>query len=80
MVTDSEHGGKDGLWEIFAETSNFSGRGHVDAQYGISLLETTEGKLGGFDTDVVKIKFGFCRFFDGEPQHDTGSEFNEIYL
>lgn len=80
LVAHGEHGGEDGLGKVFAEAGHFPSGGHVDAQYGVGLLEAAEGKLGGFDANVVEVKFGFGRFFDGEAEHNTGGYFDEVYL
>ena len=75
-----KHSRKQSGSRIVAQTTDFSGRCHIDSQYGVGLLQAVEGELTGLDTHIIEIEQALVRFLHGQSQHDFRGQFNHIDL
>jgi len=66
-----------GLVDVFAETGDLSGRGHLDAEDRVGALEPGERELGRLDADIVQVERRLA-VADGPAHHRGHGQLDEV--
>ena len=75
-----KHGRKQSGSRVVTQTTDFSGRCHIDSKYGVGLLQTVERELAGLDAHIIEIEKALVRLLHRQSQHDFRGQFYHIYL
>ena len=79
-LAHGEHGGQQRAARVVAQAAHLSGGSHVDAQYGVGLLQAVERELAGLDAHIIEIEQALVRLLHWNAEHDLRGQLDEVDL
>ena len=77
-VSGCQHGLQNRFVEIFAQTADFAGGRHFDAQNRVGFRQTGEAELRRFNSNVVEVERASIGLFNGNAQDDFRRKFDQV--
>ena len=79
-ISCGNQGVQHSLVQVVAQAANLTGRTHVNAQYGVGILQTCKRELAGLYANAVDIELRLVWARVGGIQHNLRSCLDEVAL